>query len=36
MTAEELAELMAGGEPWTDGLPLAAAGFECERYRKGD
>lgn len=35
-TAEELAELMASGEPWTDGLPLAAAGFECERYRKGD
>lgn len=35
-TAEELAEFMASGEPWTEGLPLAAAGFECERYRKGD
>lgn len=32
---EHLAELMAAGCDWTDGLPLAAAGFESYRYRKG-
>ena len=30
-----LAALMAQGEDWTEGLPLAAAGFEAYRYRKG-
>jgi DNA polymerase len=30
-----LAALMAQGEDWTEGLPLAAAGFEAKRYRKG-
>ncbi|WP_443696422.1 DNA polymerase [Pseudomonas sp.] len=32
---EHLADLMAQGEPWSEGLPLAAAGFEAYRYRKG-
>lgn len=32
---EGLADLMAAGTPWSDGLPLAAAGFEAYRYRKG-
>jgi DNA polymerase len=30
-----LSALMAQGEDWTTGLPLAAAGFEAYRYRKG-
>lgn len=30
-----LSALMAQGEDWTEGLPLAAAGFEAKRYRKG-
>lgn len=34
-THEHLAELMSAGAPWTTGLPLAAAGFEAYRYRKG-
>lgn len=34
-TAEVLASLMSQGEEWTEGLPLAAAGFEAYRYRKG-
>jgi DNA polymerase bacteriophage-type len=29
-----LAAIMATNPPWADGLPLAAAGFEAERYRK--
>ena len=29
-----LASLMTEGEPWSSGLPLAAAGFEADRYRK--
>jgi len=29
-----LAALMATNPPWTNGLPLAAAGFEAYRYRK--
>jgi DNA polymerase bacteriophage-type len=33
-TAEELSAILATGETWTAGLPLAAAGFECDRYRK--
>lgn len=33
-TAGELSSILAAGEPWTAGLPLAAAGFECLRYRK--
>ena len=32
---EHLAELMSAGCDWTEGLPLAAAGFEAKRYRKG-
>lgn len=35
-TAERLSELMTTNMPWCDGLPLAAAGFECLRYRKAD
>lgn len=31
---EELAGIMSAGEPWTEGLPLAAAGFESLRYKK--
>ena len=30
----ELSALLAAGEVWTEGLPLAAAGFETYRYRK--
>lgn len=33
--AAQLSALLAAGEPWTEGLPLAAAGFEAHRYRKG-
>jgi len=35
-TAEVLAGLMSEGEEWTEGLPLAAAGFESYRYKKED
>lgn len=31
---ERLAEMLATNPPWAKGLPLAAAGFECHRYRK--
>ena len=34
-TAEGLAALMSQTSQWTVGLPLAAAGFETHRYRKG-
>ena len=33
-SAEGLSALMAKGPGWSLGLPLAAAGFECNRYRK--
>lgn len=33
--AKELCELMTTNIPWCEGLPLAADGFECFRYRKG-
>lgn len=33
-THEHLATLMATVPPWAEGLPLAAAGFSCYRYRK--
>ena len=29
-----LASLLSAGAPWTEGLPLAAAGFEAHSYRK--
>lgn len=32
--AERLASLMATNPGWAAGLPLAAEGFECRRYRK--
>ena len=32
--AAALGALLAQGEDWTDGLPLAASGFEAYRYRK--
>lgn len=32
---KELSQLMATNPPWAEGLPLAAAGFEGYRYRKG-
>lgn len=35
-TVEKLCELMTTNIPWCSGLPLAAAGFETYRYRKGD
>ena len=31
-----MVELLATNPPWADGLPLAAAGFSHERYRKED
>lgn len=34
-SAEGLAAIMATNAPWSGGLPLAAAGFETYRYRKG-
>jgi hypothetical protein len=33
-SAEGLTCLLAAGAPWTDGMPLAAAGFQAYRYRK--
>jgi DNA polymerase len=33
-SSDELGRLMTAGAPWTEGLPLAAAGFETYRYRK--
>lgn len=33
-SAAGLSALLAQGEAWTEGLPLAAAGFEAYRYRK--
>lgn len=34
-TVDALAKMMSRAPPWAKGLPLAAAGFECTRYRKG-
>lgn len=34
-SVEELSHIMATNLPWNVGLPLAAAGFETYRYRKG-
>ena len=31
---DDLSAIMAAGEPWTEGLPLAAAGHESARYCK--
>lgn len=31
---KELEQIMAAGHSWTTGLPLAASGFESQRYRK--
>ena len=33
-TAEELSAIMATVPPWAEGLPLAAAGFVADRYKK--
>jgi DNA polymerase len=33
-SVEHLAKLLATVPPWAKGIPLAAAGFECTRYRK--
>jgi DNA polymerase len=33
-SADQLAEVMSIAPDWASGLPLAAKGFECERYRK--
>lgn len=33
-SAKRLSELLAQGEPWTEGLPLEASGFESQRYKK--
>ena len=35
-TVKELCELMTTNIPWTEGLPLAASGFQTYRYRKND
>lgn len=32
---EEMIEIMSAPIPWAPGLPLKAAGFECEFYQKG-
>lgn len=34
-SAEGLTSIMATNPPWAPDIPLAAAGFECYRYRKG-
>lgn len=34
LTWEGLAECMGTNPGWTTGLPLAAAGFDADRYRK--
>lgn len=34
-SVDELSAIMATNPPWAEGLPLAAAGFETKRYRKG-
>ena len=34
-SADELARMMAAVPAWARGIPLAAAGFETHRYRKG-
>jgi DNA polymerase len=33
-TSDGLCAIMATNPPWAGGLPLAASGFECRRYRK--
>ena len=33
-TVEEVSSIMTESPAWADGLPIAAAGFQCERYRK--
>ena len=33
--SDQLVDLMSVVPPWAEGLPLAAAGFEAYRYRKG-
>lgn len=33
--AEHLASLLCASPPWAPDMPLAAAGFECYRYKKG-
>ena len=33
-SADRLASIMTGEIPWAPGLPLAAAGYEAQRYRK--
>lgn len=33
-SAGGLVEILSAGAPWTEGLPLAAAGFETYRYKK--
>jgi len=35
-SADGLATIMSAGHDWTEGLPLAAAGFEAIRYKKED
>lgn len=33
--AAHLSSIMVKAPSWAEGLPLAAGGFECKRYRKG-
>lgn len=33
-SVDEIVQIMTRGYPWTKGLPLAAEGFDCQRYRK--
>lgn len=32
---DQVSEVMTTGIPWSEGLPLAAEGYQCPRYRKG-
>ena len=35
-SVSEMCELMCKPAPWEEGLPLDAAGYECEFYQKDD
>lgn len=35
LTTERLSALLCANPPWLPGCPLAASGFEAQRYGKG-